>query len=261
MRIAIKFAYDGRFFNGYARQPNLKTVEGDIINSLKEKGFIKNVKEAFFISASRTDKGVSALGNVVAFNTDFPKDNLVNYLKIENSSIIIYGIKEVGSDFYPRYAKLRQYRYYLSSKNLDINKIISSSDCFTGKHNFSNFAKMESFKNPVRSIDNIIFKIESDRITIDFFAQTFLWHQIRKIVSALIKIGKGKIEQKQIIKALKSPEKKFDFGLAPAENLILKDIFYDFIFEYIKDYFSKVKKLEKHILNNNIFEAPRKTRL
>jgi len=249
MRIAIKFAYDGRNFHGYARQPKLKTVEGDIVNYLKENEIIKGPKKSILRSASRTDKGVSALGNVVAFNTDFSKENIVNYLIIENSSIVIYGIKEVESDFYPRYAKLRQYRYYLPLQNFDIDKMISSSDCFTGKHNFSNFAKIELNKNPVRTIDNIIFKIESDILIIDFFAQNFLWHQIRNIISALIKIGKGKLEKKQIIQALENPEKKVDFGLAPAEPLFLKDIIYDFQFEISKTQLNKVNQLENEIIS------------
>jgi len=250
MRIAIKFAYDGRAFHGYARQPKLKTVEGEIINSLLKNNLIKDSKKSMFRSASRTDKGVSALGNVIAFNSDVSKKQIINDLFDENSSIIYYGIKEVNNDFYPRYAKLRQYRYSLSSNNLDVEKIINASECFTGKHNFSNFAKLESFKDPIRKIDNIVFEFENDFIVIDFFAQTFLWNQIRRIISALIKIGIGKLVKKQIYKALENPDIKVDFGLAPAEPLILKDIFYDFEFEVNKNQKQKADRLEKYIINS-----------
>lgn len=250
MRIAIKFAYDGRAFHGYARQPKLKTVEGDIIKFLITKKIIKDTKQSVFRSSSRTDKGVSALGNVVAFNSDVTKKQMINDLFDENSSIIYYGIKEVNNDFYPRYAKLRKYRYYLSSNNLDIEKIINASECFSRKHNFSNFAKLESFKDPIRKIDNIVFEFEDNFIVIDFFAQTFLWNQIRRIISALTKIGNGKIKKMQIYKALETPDIKVDFGLAPAEPLILKDIFYDFEFEVNKNQKQKADELEKDIINN-----------
>ena len=43
MRLVIKFAYDGKKFHGYARQPNLKTVEGDLINNLIKQGIIKEL--------------------------------------------------------------------------------------------------------------------------------------------------------------------------------------------------------------------------
>ena len=45
MRVAIKFAYDGKEFNGYARQPNLKTVEGELIKSLAKHEIIENAKK------------------------------------------------------------------------------------------------------------------------------------------------------------------------------------------------------------------------
>lgn len=247
MRVVIKFAYDGRKFHGYARQPNLKTVEGELIKSLVKYGFIEDTKESFFRSASRTDKDVSALGNVVAFNTDSSKKRILDDLFNEFSSILFYGIKDVVADFNPRHAKLRHYRYYLPGANLDIEKIVSTSACFTGEHNFSNFARLESFKDPVRTIDNIIFALEDDFLIVDFYAQTFLWHQIRRIVSALIKVGNGKLEKEQIIVALDNPDKKVDFGLASAEPLVLSDIVYDFDFEYDKKILKELDLLEEKI--------------
>jgi tRNA pseudouridine38-40 synthase len=133
---------------------------------------------------------------------------------------------------------------------LDFEKIINASECFTGEQNFSNFAKLESFKDPIRKIDNIVFDFKDDFIVIDFFAQTFLWNQIRRIISALIKIGNGKLEKKQIYIALENPDIKADFGLAPAEPLILKDIFYDFEFEVNKNQKKKAEGLEKDIINS-----------
>jgi len=250
MRVAVKFAYDGRKFGGYARQPNQKTVEGELLKSLVKHGFIKDTKESFFRSSSRTDKNVSALCNVVAFNTNASKKHLLQTLSNDFSSILVYGVKDVDPRFNPRYAKLRQYRYYLQVADLNIEKIVSTSACFTGEHDFSNFARLESFKDPVRTIDNIIFTLEDAFLIIDFYAQTFLWHQIRRIISALIKVGSGKLEKNQIIDALNNPDVKVDFGLAPAEPLILKDIVYDFEFEYDRQQINKLKQLEKTIISS-----------
>jgi len=247
MRIAIKFAYDGRKFHGFARQPKLKTIEGEILNSLLKNKLIKNIKESRFRYASRTDKNVSAFGNVIALNTDFSGNNVIKNISNDFQNIILYGYADVNSDFYPRHAKYRQYRYYLSIETLDIKKIISTAAIFTGEHNFTNFSKLESHKNPIRTIDNIIFSQENDILIIDFYAQTFLWHQIRRIISALIKIGNGKLDEKDVIKPLENPNKKVDFGLAPAEPLILKDVFYDFKFKYDKNQVRKLRQLEKRL--------------
>jgi len=249
MRLAIKFAYDGRKFHGYARQPNLKTVEGELIKNLIKQNIVEDAKTSCIRTASRTDRGVSALGNVAAFNTDTNEKNVLKKLK-NNTDIIIYGIKKVEPDFYPRYAKWRIYRYYLNKNSLDLDETLSTAAIFTGKHNFSNFARIESDKNPVRTIDNITIKEKNNFFVIDFYAQTFLWHQIRRIISAIEKIGKRKTTKQQLIEALNNPDKKVDFGLAPPEPLILKDVIYDFSFEYNKNNLKKMKELETKISNS-----------
>lgn len=250
MRIAIKFAYDGKKFQGYARQPNMKTLEGEIINLLIQHSLIKVSKESKFRSASRTDRNVSALGNVVAFNTQSQKKHVFQELKKSSNDILFYGIKEVEPDFYPRYAKLRIYRYYLKNYNFELNELLSVASLFTGEHNFHNFARVEADKNPIRTIDNILVTEQDDFFIIDFYAQTFLWHQIRRVVSALEKAISGKLEKGQIIDAMANPDKKVDFGLAPAEPLILRDIIYDFEFEYDKKLLSRLSLLEKNVVSS-----------
>lgn len=252
MRIALQFAYDGRDFHGYARQPQLKTVEGELIKALIKHGFIEDTQDSNFQSASRTDKDVSALCNVIAFNTNASKKRILQELSEEFTSIIPYGAKEVESNFNPRYVHFRHYRYYLKKAKLDVKKIIATSTAFTGEHNFSNFARIEPFKEPVRIIDNIVFTLEKDFLMVDFFAQTFLWHQIRRIMSAITKAGKGQLEKEQIIIALCNPDKKVDFGLAPAMPLILKNIIYDFEFEQDKKLLDQVNALEKNIVSSMI---------
>lgn len=249
MRIALKFAYDGRNFHGFARQPNLKTIEGELIEIFQSHGFIEDFVNARFRSASRTDGGVSALGNVVAFNTNSTKSSLLKKLlvKTKNEDIFIYGIKEVDLDFYPRFAKWRIYSYYLKKDKVDFERAISVASVFIGEHDFRNFAKVEADKNPLRSIDNIVINEEDDFFVIDFYAQTFLWNQVRRIVSAIEKVGNGKLTKKQVSDALNNPGKKVDFGLSPPEPLILKDVLYDFEFEYIKNYQIKLEKFEKRI--------------
>ena len=247
MRIAVKFAYDGRKFYGYARQLGLKTVEGEIIKTLIQHGFIEDAKKSRFRSASRTDKGVSALGNVVAFNTDFTRADILQKLNEDLTDIIVYGTACVDAEFYPRYAKQRSYRYYLKKNSLDVEKVFPVASYFIGKHNFSNFARVEEFKDPIRIIDNVVVNEQNDFLIVDFYAQTFLWHQIRRIISAVEKVGRGKLEEERIIEALCSPDKKVDFGLASAEPLILKDIVYDFDFEYDKNYLKTLNDLENRI--------------
>ncbi len=77
MRVALKIAYDGRAFYGHQRQPDRRTVEGECITALRSAKIIRDPTEAFFRSASRTDRGVSAVGNVIAFDASLRPDSVL----------------------------------------------------------------------------------------------------------------------------------------------------------------------------------------
>lgn len=250
MRVAVKFAYDGTKFHGYARQPNVKTVEEELLTILLQHNIITDAKTACVRTASRTDKGVSALGNVIAFNTDTWNETVFQDLTEKREDIIIYGFVQVEPDFYPRYAQQRNYRYYLKKESLDKEKIFETAALFTGEHNFRNFARVEPLKNPLRCIDMILFSEDDDFFIIDFYAETFLWHQIRRIISGLEKVACGKLSKKQVNDALDNPEKKVDFGLAPPEPLLLKDVVYGFEFDLEKNALKKIHQLERRIVSS-----------
>jgi tRNA pseudouridine38-40 synthase len=248
MRVALKFLYDGKRFSGYARQPGQYTIEQTLLTMLNTQGILDDARESCFRTASRTDRGVSALGNVCAFNTAVSLDEIVAQVTKDISELLIYGFQEVPADFYPRHAKSREYRYYLRKTGLDIERILSTAGMFTGKHNFQNFARIELLKNPVRAIDNIIITENREFLILDFYAQTFLWNQIRRIVSALKKVGEGTLPLTAIKQALDHPEKKVDFQVAAPEPLLLKDVMYNFSFDYVKDYKKKLLQFENNIV-------------
>jgi len=250
MRLALKFAYNGKNFHGYARQPKLRTVEGEIINKLIDKDYISSPQDANFKSASRTDKGVSALANVIVFETKIFNKNILDTLSSEFSDILFYNVLEVPPEFNPRYAKYRWYRYYLLSENIDFDQLTSTASLFTGEHDFSNFARIEEGKNPVRSLDNIVFTTKNNYLIIDFFAQSFLWNQIRRIISAIEKLQQGKFKKDHIRNALENPNKKVDFGLSSPEPLVLYDIIYNFDFP-VNDKW----KIEKDKYETSIFKS------
>jgi tRNA pseudouridine38-40 synthase len=248
MRVALKFAYDGKHFSGYARQPNQQTIEQELLDLLIERRIIASANTSCFRTASRTDRGVSSLGNVCAFDTACSKEKILSQLTKNISDVFVYGVQSVEPGFYPRHAKRREYRYYLKRNDLDLDAVLSAAGLFTGEHNFQNFARVELLKNPVRTIDNILVVENQDFLILDFYAQTFLWNQIRRIVSALEKRGKGVLPNEQIHAALEHPEAKVDFQMAAPEPLILKDVVYDFSFEYAKDFKKNLQIFENRIV-------------
>ena len=251
MRVALKFAYDGRNYHGYARQPNLSTVEGDLIKVLIKYGIIEDTVSSVFRSSSRTDKGVSAFGNVLAFNTDFATSQILEELSLELEKIIPFALALVDDDFNPRFASFRHYRYFLKSDDFDKKSLIKTLSLFTGEHDFSNFCRLESYKAPVRNIENIVVSdFDSSFVAVDFFAQNFLWHQIRRIVSSVEKVSLGKIDNQDVVEALCNPDKNVDFGLAKPDFLFLMDVVYDFDFKCDDLLFKRAKDLEEKIISS-----------
>ena len=136
MRYVLKFGYNGRGFSGYARQPGLRTVEGDIIQALNKSQIILDLDGARFQSASRTDKGVSARGNVISLNTEFRKEAILDALNAHLKYIRFYGLAEVDDGFNPRHASQRWYRYLLIDEEIDKEKIKEAAKIFVGEHDF-----------------------------------------------------------------------------------------------------------------------------
>jgi len=247
MRFAFKIAYDGFYYHGYARQPSLKTIEGEFTEFLIINNLIESLIKSQFRVSSRTDKQVSSLGNVISFYT---KSNPKDIIKIVNTSltnIFVYGYKEVDDDFNPRHAKWRSYRYYIKDNDLDIDLLLDCASHFTGAHNFQNFARIEPHRNPVRTIDNLIIEQKQEVVIIDIFAQTFLWHQIRRIIAAMIKVAKDEITTDAVLDSLKNPDSKVDYGLAPAHPLILTNVQYGFDFNFCKDYQKMLEEIENKV--------------
>ena len=249
MRIALKFAYNGKQFSGYARQPGQRTVEQTLLGLLADQGIVDDPRLSCFRTASRTDRGVSALGNVCAFHTPLCQEEVFSRIRQTGPDLFVYGIQEVDDGFYPRHAKQRQYRYYLRKTSLDIDKVLCAAGLFTGEHNFQNFARIEPLKNPIRSIDTIVLSENEDFFVLDFYAQTFLWNQIRRIVSAVKKAGEGSLSMDAIREALSHPERTVDFQVAPSEPLLLVDVVYDFSFEYVNGFEKNLQDFEAGIIS------------
>jgi sulfatase maturation enzyme AslB (radical SAM superfamily) len=54
----------------------------------------------------------------------------------------------------------------------------------------------------------------------------------------------------EIRQALDHPEKKVDFQIAASEPLLLKDVMYDFSFNYVKEYKKKLLSFERRIVSS-----------
>ncbi len=226
---AVMMAYDGREFTGSQRQPDKRTVEDECIRALRKIHAIDSVKGSRFRTASRTDRGVSALCNVIAFDTGFKKDRLIQALNAASEKVYFYAYAEVDSHFSPRRAKQRWYRYFLAiAKDADLGAMDRVAQEFVGRHDFKRFCKTEG-KSSEKTIDSITLTRLGDLVVIDVKGREFLRNMVRRIVAALASVSAGSSTLMDVREALEGRD--LSFGLAPAERLVLMSIDYgiDFI--------------------------------
>jgi tRNA pseudouridine38-40 synthase len=226
MRLAFRIAYFGGRFMGSQIQPDLRTIEGEFIAACIRLGLFTDWHAAGFVSSGRTDRGVHALGQVVAFTTGHP-ERAVATLNIQlPMDIWCSGYSPVSPGFHPRYdAQWRTYRYYFREDGLDTGAMNAAAALFVGMHDFSGFAKATD-KNPIRTILSASVGLDSGIVYFEVTAQSFLWHMVRCMAKTLADAGARTCRADEIEQRLSG---NYEKGLEPAppDGLVLWDIGYD----------------------------------
>jgi tRNA pseudouridine38-40 synthase len=258
LKIALKVAYLGNDFHGFARQPGLPTIEGELIKALRESEIFDEPSDAGYSIAGRTDRGVHALGNVVAFRTE-SKVNVNQINDILPASIKVLGQASVHFGFKPRFATQRHYRYLLPKNpfegDWDLERMNEVAQALIGTHDFGNFSKRRE-RNPIRTIDHLEVIGGDDTIWFDVKGESFLWNMVRKIITVLINAGRGDIEVKDIQEFL-SPQEKVFITPVPPEGLILMDVIYDNV-KFSQDSYAQklfLSTLMKNYIDTRIHSA------
>ena len=246
-RWALKLGYLGWRYSGFQRQPNRKTIENVVIRILQEEGLFDDPKSAKYNFASRTDKGVSAISQVISFNSTVDRIILPKINKKLPDDIWIFGYKQVNDSFNPRKDAIEKHYRYLTIFEGDMYALREAAVIFEGTHDFKNLSKRDRKKpeNTIRNIRKIeVEKINSNLVAIDFFGKSFLWEQIRRLVRIILNVANGKNSIEEIKEVLEG-KKVLDIRPMPGEGLILMDIKYSFDFIYDK---AMLKLMNKKIV-------------
>lgn len=225
MRVALKIAYDGRDFHGHQRQPVDRTVEGECLVALKAAGIISDPQSAFFRSASRTDRGVSAIGNVIAFDTSLPPKAVVGSFNDRARGVWAWAIAEVPDSFHPRHARERWYRYHVF-EDLPVASLRRGGSLFVGEHDFGSFTS-DPPAGPF-AIGRVDVSRKGGVTAVDVRARSFRRGMVRRIVAAMMAHARGDVGSAEIRAALGGAHR--DFGSVPPEPLFLMDVDFGFPF-------------------------------
>ena len=214
MRLLVKFGYLGWLYSGYQKGNGDRSVEDTILKVLRSNDLSESLQ-----SAARTDRGVSAISNVIAVDTTERPSKVLGILNSSIDGMIFHGYAVVPDDFNPRHNDYKIYRYILPGNQAG-PYLRNALKPFRGKHDFRNFCRLDE-RNPVRTINSIRVKAASDMVYVDFKARSFLWNQIRTIMAYAVERS-GNAEQTDPF------ERKERYGkMLEPESLVLLEMVYD----------------------------------
>ena len=221
MRLALKIAYDGRVFHGFARQPALRTVEGEVRLALAKSRLVEDVDAANVRGSSRTDAGVSAIGNAIAFDTNAGEDEAIGRFNDAAKDVWAWASAALLPGFDPRRALSRWYRYHLTDEH-DAAKLGEIGQVFVGTHEYAVFASPDA-RGTRRHVDTVEVLTVEDGILVDVRAHSFLRGMVRRIVAGMVAVERGDADLEALRAALREGA-GHDFGTLPPEPLTLMDV-------------------------------------
>jgi tRNA pseudouridine38-40 synthase len=245
MNIALVICYQGHLFDGWQSNKQNKSIEKALEDALKAL-YGKSIQ---LDAASRTDKGVHALKQVVLFKCDDLKIPLSKLPSAINSKLpkeirVLLAI-EVEKSFHPSLSCISKtyiYKIYNSPvhspflenshwhihQDLDLDLIKQASCNLVGKKDFSNFCteKNHHLKDGICELYSIDVDKKDKEITIKLHGDRFLYKMCRTLVGTLVQIGLEKLSPFCIEESFKEKKRELLGMTAPAYGLYLQNLYY-----------------------------------
>jgi tRNA pseudouridine38-40 synthase len=233
VKLAFRIGYLGDGFHGSQIQPDVKTVQGELVRVFQSLKWIdENNTEHNLVLSSRTDAGVNVRVNGGAVTIKKVLWDSLGAKKMIRAiddrlceGISFLDVIQVADDWNPRLAQFRVYRYRI--EGIEFWKYpgdVFTEYCnlFTGTYDASNFARVEEGKEPMRTILSCTPWIVNNRVVgFEIVGLAFLWNQVRRTANAIFKMSIGDLTIEQVKQAIEKPKLTVDFGVAPPEWLIL----------------------------------------
>ena len=254
-RLRLDLAYDGTDFSGWAKQPGLRTVEGEIEEAL---ALILQVApgDVRITVGGRTDAGVHSRGQVAHIDVSseqlaqWNKSNamarrLNRVLSRSAPDVAIHSVREVPAAFDARFGALRRrYEYRVRpaqsrldpltarftadfTRELDLGVMQQASADLLGLQDFTTFCKAREGATAVRELLAFEWRETADgafaaRIEADAFCHSM----VRALVGSVVAVGSKRISGEQLRDLRDARERTSKFTVMPAKGLSLEEIAY-----------------------------------
>lgn len=245
--VLLRVAYDGTRFSGFARQPSARTIAGEL------DGAVRAIDETASLvrGASRTDAGVHALDQPVAFDTrlDIPPRGWVLALSAHTSDeLAVVRASRVGAGYDPRSHAVRKtyaYRILLSEVRdpflrdrafrvgewLNHERMLEEAHALVGRHDFRAFrTSSDPRTDTVRTILRAQVDLDptDERVlVIEVEGDGFLHRMMRIIAGTIVDVGRGRLPPGSVLRGIESGERSVLGITAPACGLSLVSLVLD----------------------------------
>ena len=198
--------------------------------------------------AGRTDAGVHARGQVIAFEFAQWRHDAEQLQRALNAqlpeAIVVREVEVASAEFHPRFdAKRRGYRYTIynaavpSPLNrrtswhlhgaLDVELMNVAAQHLIGEHDFATFGTPPQGDNTVREVFVARWTQSGSYLFFDIEATAFLKRMVRSIVGSLRLVGSGKWSVDEFSAAFAAAERERSGAAAPPQGLVLEFVSYD----------------------------------
>jgi tRNA pseudouridine38-40 synthase len=241
--VRLDIEYDGSGFRGWARQPDLRTVQGELETALAT--VLREKVE--LIVAGRTDTGVHARGQVASFTvTDQVPSDLARRLNgLGPDDVAVIGAAEVADGFDARGdARSRSYRYRLLVRSapspfeqgralwwphrVDRAALDACAATLIGTHDFTAFTPTQT--DHVRFDRDILaatWEQTGDILSLQITADAFMRNMVRALVGTMLEVSSGRRRVEDFQRLLNGAPRSEGGDTAPPHALYLESVSYE----------------------------------
>ena len=244
MKLAGLVEYDGTDFHGWARQPDLRTVEGTLCEALKTV-LRRPVKLSV---AGRTDAGVHASGQVISFEAETeldPPSVAYKTTAILPPDLALRRCVAAGQEFDARrQARSRSYEYRVVNgptrsplarhrasyvaKQLDLDSLLAAAKLVRGTHDFRAFTPAKSYHVRFeREVTESCWGVRGDLLTYRITANSFLYNMVRSLVGTMLEVAAGRRELSDFERLLSGGVRSEAGPAVPSRGLTLIGVGYE----------------------------------
>jgi len=222
---AYRLAYDGTAYRGFQRQPDVATVEDEVFDALCRLGALEGRNPDGYAAAGRTDAGVSALAQTVAFEApDWLAPRALNGEL--PADVRAWADADAPASFHATHdAESRSYLYHLHAPDASVERAREAAAALSGHHDVANLTPDDRGTERLLTVS-----VDHDgayllcRFTAGGFPRAF----VRRAVSLLGAVARGEASLGRVERVLDPEPLPGPEGVpaAPPEPLVLVDVAY-----------------------------------